>query len=116
MKRTVLAGFGLVLGLAAMSGCVPQPAPPQVALVPEAPPPPPAPPPVALMPVAAPVWVPTVRHHAARVAHPMAHVAAHHHWVRRYSSVRTSYAPAWSPQCGSVAHPCTVEHIAVPIE
>ena len=48
MERRRLAGFALILGLGALSGCV-EPPPPQVAVAPI---PLAAPPPVALVPVA----------------------------------------------------------------
>jgi hypothetical protein len=110
MKRHMVAGFGLALGLALLSGCAPPP--PDVQMVPVPMPPAPLPPVALVPPPAAPVWVPAVRHHPVRVARPV----AHRHWVRRYSSVRTYYTPAWTPRCGSSAHPCDVEHIAVPIQ
>jgi|SRR5579863_2550541 len=97
-----------IIGLA-LSGCVPPPAP-QVAVVT-----PPAPLPVAVVepvPVALiPVVPPPQSWHrrAARVMRP----AMHHRWVRRYSTVRVSYSPAG---CGSVVHPCDVEHDIVPIQ
>jgi hypothetical protein len=112
MKRHLLVGVGLTIGVAAIiSGC----APPVVAVAP-----PVAPPPFAVAavsvapPLAAPIpaWVPAARHHVVRVAYPV----VHHHWVHRYSSARVSYAPSWTPRCGSDAHPCTVEHTTVPIE
>jgi hypothetical protein len=108
MKLIRLAGFGLVLAVVALSGCV-QPPTPQVAVAPApvAVPPPVPPPLVALMPPPAPP-----RHHVVRVAHPV----IHHHWMHRYYSAGAYYAPAWSPRCGSIAHPCTAEHVTVPIQ
>ena len=112
MKRHLLVGVGLTIGVAAIiSGC----ASTVVAVAPPAAPPPIA---VAAVPVAPPlaapvsVWVPPARYHVVRVAHPV----FHHHWAHRYSSTRVSYAPTWTPRCGGDAHPCTVEHTTVPIE
>jgi hypothetical protein len=106
MARRRLAGFGLVLGLVALSGCVPPP-PPQVAVAPAsvavAPPPalvmPPSPPPAYM----AKHHVPVV-HYAATAPHPV----KHHH------RVRLTYAPPGSI-CGSDANPCNQQHIVVPL-
>lgn len=45
------------------------------------------------------------------------HVVAHirHHRVHRYVT-RTVYREAWLPVCGSIDHPCNIEHIIVPRE
>ncbi|HWD60166.1 MAG TPA: hypothetical protein VG308_17910 [Stellaceae bacterium] len=114
MKRLVPAGFALALGLAAIAGCVPPPAAPaEIAIMP----PPAPPPPVALaVPVAVPVEVPVVRHHPVHVAHFAPHRVVHRHWVRRTTVMRTTYAPLWPPQCGSVSHPCNVDHTTAPIQ
>jgi hypothetical protein len=45
---------------------------------------------------------PPVKHHVA---------LRQHHWVHRYVT-----RVAWTPACGSVAHPCNVEHLTVPIQ
>src|SRR5580704_17302533 len=97
MERRRLAGFGLALGLLALSGCVGAP-PPQVALVPA---PMAASAPVVLTPVplalppAEPDGVPVARHHAARIVHPV----DRHRWVHRYVA-RAYFPPASTPQCG----------------
>jgi hypothetical protein len=117
MNHFVPAGFALALGLAALAGCVPPPPPPaEVAVVP--PPAPPPLPPVALAaPVAVPVEVPVMRRrHPAHLAHTAPHHVVHRHFVRRTTVMRTTYAPVWSPQCGSVSHACDVDHTAAPIE
>jgi hypothetical protein len=116
MKRKLLAGVGLMLGVVALSGCVPPPPPAQVAAVPVAVAPPPiivVPPPVIVMqPPAPPVWSPmrhhVVRHRTVRVVHRV-----YHHWTHRYYATRVHY---WSPRCGSVDHPCTVEERTAPIQ
>jgi hypothetical protein len=118
MERRRLAGFALILGLGALSGCV-EPAPPQVAVAPI---PLAAPPPVALVPVAVmpppdgPAWAPAPRRHA-RIAHPVRvhHVVATRRWVRRHHPVAVYYSP-WTPQCGSDVHPCNPQHTLAPVE
>jgi hypothetical protein len=108
MKRKFLAGVGLVLGIAALSGCVPPP-PAQVAAVPVAVAPPPM---IVMQPPASPVWSPmrhhVVRHQTVRVVHRV-----YHHWTHRYYASRVHY---WSPRCGSVDHPCSVEQLTAPIQ
>ena len=47
---------------------------------------------------------------------PMKHrvvMHVHHHWVHKYVA-HAVYREAWSPACGSVAHPCNVDHLVVP--
>ena len=53
------------------------------------------------------VGCPPVKHHV------VLHVR--HHWVHRYVT-RTVYRVAWLGGCGSVEHPCNVEHLTVPIQ
>jgi hypothetical protein len=103
MKRFAI--IGLAIGGAVLSGCVP-PAP--VA--------PPALPPVAAAgpaPLPPPVWTPPVGHHVIRIVHP-----AHHRWVHHYAGrgYHGYHASAWAQNCGSTAHPCNVEHVAVPTQ
>jgi hypothetical protein len=122
MERGRLAVFGSMLGLVALFGCAPPPAP-QTAAVPVAvPAPPPAPPavpaPIALAPRPAPVVVvppppsPLVvgaampGHQAVSVAHRV----IHHRWMRRYAAL------GYGPPCGSDAHPCGVSHPVVAIQ
>jgi len=45
---------------------------------------------------------------------PVKHLAVHHHWVHRFVA-RPVYA-ALGPACGSVVHPCNVDHLTVPIQ
>jgi hypothetical protein len=106
--RKIITGLGLAMSVITLSGCVSPPAPAPVAVAA------PLPPSVAGLPaVGAPVALvpppptPTIRHHSVRMAHPV----IHHHVVHRYYSARASY----TPQCGSTEHPCTVEHVTVPI-
>ena len=114
MERTRLAGFGLVLGLAALAGCV-EPAPGVVAVGPV------GPPPIAttvavVPPPAEMVWVPPPRHRA--VVHHVATVrpvVSTRHWVRRHHFVRL-YQPLLTPHCGSDAHPCNPEHVEAPVQ
>jgi hypothetical protein len=114
MQPKGLAGFCLALSLAALSGCA-GPPPPQVVVAPApaASPSPAASAPVALLrPPEESARVPTVRHHVVAVVHPV----IHRHWTHRPYVVRTYYPPPNSPQCGSDVHPCSVEHIVVPID
>ncbi len=103
-----VAGTGLALALAALSGCVPPTAP----VLAEAPAPAAAAAPVALIPVPPPP-APVYHHAAARhtaVHHP---VAQHRRVTHRYASrVRTSSQGV--PFCG-VERPCNVEHVVVPV-
>jgi hypothetical protein len=103
MERGHLAGLGLVLGLAILSGCVQPPPSPHIAVAPV----PVAPAPVALVP---PVWVPAPqRNVAVKVVHPV----MHHHSAHHYYPVQAYYEML---QCGSDAHPCSVAHVVVPIQ
>ena len=110
MRRNSATLSGLALGLAALTGCVPTP-PPAICPAFTAPPPA-APPPAAIVVPPTPVWLPP-RRHVAVVAHPVHHVVVHRRWVHRYVA-RTVYRRIWSPSCGSVLHPCDVDHRAVP--
>ena len=125
MRRYFLTQVGLAIGIAALTGCKPQPqaaanvpAPRPVAVAAASPvevPPPVAPPaaaaqPVALAPPAAPVSVPTVSHSPVTVVQRV----VHRRWVHKYYAPR--YASAWMPQCGSDVHPCNVEHVVLPIK
>lgn len=112
MKLRQLAGFVLVLGLVAVSGCVQPPPPAPAAAAPVAPPPPVPAAPVALVPPPA-APVPMARHHVATVHHVVVHhVAAQRHWGKRYHAVAV-YAP---PGCGADFHPCNEESVVVPIK
>jgi hypothetical protein len=116
MKRRHLAAFALVLGLAVVSGCAGPTPPPQVVVAPApaASLSPGAAAPIALLPPpeATPSHVPTVRHRVVAVVHPV----IHRHWTHRPYAMRSNYPPPGTPQCGSDAHPCSVEHIVVPVD
>jgi hypothetical protein len=113
MERRRLAGFGLALGLVALSGCVEAPAPGVVAVA-DLPPPTVAMVAVVPSPEAA-VWVPPPRHHVAAVHHvaTVHRAVATRHWVRRYHHAQAYYAPR-TPQCGSDVRPCNPEHVETP--
>jgi hypothetical protein len=114
MQPKGLAGFCLVLGLAALSGCA-GPPPPQVVVAPApaASPSPAASAPIALLPPPEEaVRVPAVRHHAVTVVHPV----IHRYWTQKHYAARVYYSPPGTPQCGSGAHPCSVAHIVVPVD
>lgn len=105
MKRNVPAFLGLALGLAALGGCIQTP-PPAPCLAFTTPPPPPA----AILVPPAPVWTPPPRH--VVLLHPVHRVVAvRHRWVHKYVA-RVSPGP----YCGSVPHPCNVEHLTVPVQ
>lgn len=109
MQRNSATLLGLALGLAALTGCAQAPAPAPCPAFTA--PPPTAPPPAAVVVPPTPVWTPP-RHHIAAVAHPVHHVVTvHRHWVHRYVA-----RAALSPYCGSVSHPCNVDHLVVPEE
>ena len=116
MTRNFVSGMSLMIAIAALSGCVPPPVPPQIVAAP----PPVAPTPVALaarpialVPPAAPVAVPALRHHyRVHVAHPV----VRRHWVRRSYAMRTYHASEWTPGCGGADRPCNVERVTVPIQ
>jgi hypothetical protein len=113
MQPKGLAGFCLALGLAALSGCAGPPPPPQVVVAPAPAASPAAPAPIALLPPPQEaVRVPAVRHHVVAVVHP----AIHRHWTHRPYAMRLNYPPPGISQCGSDAHPCSVEHIVVPVD
>jgi hypothetical protein len=86
MKRHLPAGFGLILGFAALLSCAPQPVHADTSTT-GCPPP--------------------VKHRV------VAHVR--HHWAHRYVA-HAPYLAAWTPVCGSVARPCNVEHLTVPVQ
>jgi hypothetical protein len=111
MKRNLPILLGLALGLAALTGCVqaPSPAPCPAFTAP----PPAAPPPAAMVIPPTPVWTPP-RRHVAVVAHPVHHVVVHHYVTHKYVA-RAAYR-VLSPSCGSVAHPCDVDHRVVPVQ
>lgn len=107
MRRNSATLFGLGLGLAGLAGCVQAPPPPICPAFTA--PPPAAPPPAAVVLPPTPVWTPP-RHHVAVAVHPVHHViVVHRHWVHRYVA-----HGALSPYCGSVPHPCNVDHLVVP--
>lgn len=105
MRRNSAILLGLALALAALTGCVQAPTP---APCPAFTAPPAAPPPAAVIVPPTPVWTPP-RRHVAVVAHPVHHVVVHRHWVHRYVA-----RAALGPSCGSVPHPCDVDHLVVP--
>ena len=118
MERRRLAGFALILGLGALSGCVEPP----LAQVAVAPIPLAAPPPVALVPVAVmpppdgPAWAPAPRRHVRTVhAVRVHHAVTTRHWVRRRHPIAVYYSP-WSPQCGTDVHPCNPQHTSAPTQ
>ena len=49
---------------------------------------------------------PPVKHHVA---------VRQHHWVRHYVSP-APYRVAFTPVCGSIEHPCNVDHLTVPVQ
>ena len=108
MQRNSATLLGLALGLAALAGCVQAP-PPQAICPAFAAPLPVAPPPAAVVLPPTPVWTPP-RHHVVVVTHRVHHVVVRRHWAHR-DVVRTVYR---SPYCGSVPHPCDVDHRVVP--
>jgi hypothetical protein len=103
--RNAIIGLGAAIGLAMLSGCVPPPAPAAVVVAP--PPPPIVSVPVALVPEPP---LPAPVHHHVVAAHP----AVHHH-VHRYVT-RTRVLALRSPYCGSIVHPCNVEHVTAPVQ
>ncbi len=109
MKRTLFTGIGFAVGALILSACAPPLVPPPVVVA--------APPPVvlAVAPVPIPPPPPMVRRYRVRSAHP----AIHRHWTRRYVAVRTHYVRdvrVRVPGCGSVEHPCNVEHVTAPFQ
>lgn len=44
------------------------------------------------------------------------HVAVHHHrWGHRYIA-RPIYRQAWGRVCGSIDHPCNIDHLTIPVQ
>jgi len=119
MARSLPAAL-LLAGAAMLAGCA-APPPPQTAATCPCPPPPlpppapammAAPPPVALVvPPPSPLVHVVRRHRPVHVAHAIVHARPHRAYVVR----TTTYRTVWSPSCGG-EHPCTVEHVSVPIQ
>jgi len=105
MQREHLNGLALVLALAMLSGCVHTLPSPQIATAQM----PAAPVPIAPPPVLS-DWTPVPERDVAIMDKQ---VVIHHRFVHGRYAMRARFR---FPQCGSVANPCGVERVIVPIQ